>query len=158
MCWTVGSSIDFPNQDPFFHSVFSLFEGKRFDLGLYEASTSRSVIFDREGISYIFCNIHPEMSAVVIALKTPYYAVSDRKGSITIPEVPPGRYEMRVWHERVLTETLEHLAHSIVISETVTSLGVLVLTEQRTLSQTHQNKYGQDYDTSTPSLPLYVRP
>jgi len=156
MCWTVGSSIDFPNQDPFFHSVFSLFEGKRFDLGLYEAGTSRSVIFDREGISYIFCNIHPEMSAVVIALKTPYYAMSDRTGSITIPDA--GRYEMRVWHERVLTEKLEHLARSIVISDTATSLGVLVLTEQRTLSPAHQNKYGQDYDTSTPSLPLYVRP
>src|SRR5262249_42774641 len=58
----VGSSVEFPNQDPFFHNVFSLFEGKRFDLGLYESGSSRTVIFNREGISYIFCNIHPEMS------------------------------------------------------------------------------------------------
>src|SRR6202020_1035153 len=57
-----GSMVDFPNRDPFFHNVFSLFEGKRFDLGLYEAGTSRAVRFDRPGISYIFCNIHPEMS------------------------------------------------------------------------------------------------
>ncbi len=67
---TKGSSVEFPNKDPWFHNVFSLFNGKRFDLGLYEAGTSRTVHFDREGISYIFCNIHPEMSAVVVVLPT----------------------------------------------------------------------------------------
>src|SRR6266576_3663026 len=96
----VGSVVDFPNQDPLFHNVFSLFEGKRFDLGLYEAGSSRSVAFNRPGISYIFCNIHPEMSAVVVALNTPYYGISDRKGMIRIPNVPYGRYQMQVWHER----------------------------------------------------------
>jgi plastocyanin len=54
----VGSVVEFPNRDPFFHNVFSLFEGKRFDLGLYEAGSSRNVIFDKPGVSYIFCNIH----------------------------------------------------------------------------------------------------
>src|SRR5438270_9190067 len=93
----VGSLVEFPNRDPFFHNVFSLFEGKRFDLGLYEAGSTRTVIFDREGISYIFCNIHPEMSAVVVALRTPCYGISDRKGMIAIPNVAPGRYEMHVW-------------------------------------------------------------
>jgi plastocyanin len=83
----VGSSVAFPNKDPFFHNVFSLIEGKRFDWGLYEAGTSRTVVFDREGISYIFCNIHPEMSSVVVALKTPYYGISDARGSVTIPDV-----------------------------------------------------------------------
>ena len=53
----VGASVEFPNHDPFFHNVFSLFEGKRFDLGLYEAGTSHIVHFDRPGVSYIFCNI-----------------------------------------------------------------------------------------------------
>src|ERR1019366_9401045 len=56
---TKGSTADFPNRDPWFHNVFSLFNGKRVDLGLYEAGTSRTVHFDREGVSYIFCNIHP---------------------------------------------------------------------------------------------------
>ena len=65
-----GSSVDFPNLDPFYHNVFSLFNGKRFDLGLYEAHTTRVVRFDRDGVSYIFCNIHPEMGAVVISLST----------------------------------------------------------------------------------------
>jgi hypothetical protein len=142
----VESPVDFPNQDPFFHNVFSLFDGKRFDLGLYEAGATRTVVFNRSGISYIFCNIHPEMSAVVIALKTPYYGVSERNGSIEIPNVPPGRYELHVWHERVLPETLNSLTHAVVISEASSSLGVIHLAEQRSLSQSHKNKYGKDYD------------
>ena len=75
-----GSLVEFPNRDPFFHNVFSLFEGKRFDLGLYEAGTTRTVRFDRPGISYIFCNIHPEMSAVIITVSTPLYAIAKEDG------------------------------------------------------------------------------
>jgi plastocyanin len=154
----VGSVVEFPNRDPFFHNVFSLFEGKPFDLGLYEAGSSRTVVFNRTGISYIFCNIHPEMSAVVVALKTPYYAISDHKGTITIPNVPPGRYQIEVWHERVLPETLNALEHIVSISEASSSLGVLRLPEERSLLKDHKNKYGQDYDNPTPSAPGYIRP
>src|SRR5246127_2367910 len=95
----MGSQVEFPNQDPFFHNVFSLFNGKRFDLGLYESGTSRAVRFDREGVSYIFCNIHPEMGAVVLALNTPYYAVSGAAGMVTIHNVPPGSYRLHLWSE-----------------------------------------------------------
>ena len=154
----VGLPVLFPNHDPFFHNVFSLFEGKRFDLGLYEAGSSRTVTFDREGISYIFCNIHPEMSAVVVALKTPYYGMSDRRGAIAISNVPAGRYEMHVWHELALPETLNSLTRTILISEASHSFGVIHLVEQRNLSQTHKNKYGQDYNNPTPNAPGYVRP
>jgi len=152
-----GSSVEFPNRDPFFHNVFSLFEGKRFDLGLYESGSSRSVVFNREGVSYIFCNIHPEMSAVVVALKTPYYGVSDRKGWIVIPNVPAGLYEMQVWHERVLRENLKVLARRVQIAPYSDSLGILHLAEQPNLGQ-HKNKYGYDYDDPTPSSPVYSRP
>lgn len=95
----VGSSVAFPNGDPFFHNVFSLFDGKRFDLGLYEAGSTRSVIFSREGVSYIFCNIHSEMSAVVIALDTPFYSVADPQGTFRIQDVPNGDYSLHVWIE-----------------------------------------------------------
>jgi plastocyanin len=154
----VGVPVEFPNKDPFFHNVFSLYEGKRFDLGLYEAGRSRTVVFDREGVSYIFCNIHAEMSAVVVALKTPYYGISDRNGGITIPRVPPGRYELRIWHERALPESLDALARVILISEASRSFGVLRLTEDRNVSQAHKNKYGQDYDNPTPTVPTYPHP
>ena len=150
--------MEFPNHDAFFHNVFSLFEGKRFDLGLYEAGSTRTVVFDREGISYIFCNIHAEMSAVVVALKTPHYGASDRKGTIIISNVPPGRYEMHVWDERALPEHLAALTRTLEISESSRSLGVLRLAEQRSLLLSHKNKYGQEYENPTPNLPVYVRP
>jgi hypothetical protein len=153
----VGTAVDFPNQDPFFHNVFSLFEGKRFDLGLYESGSSRSVIFNRPGISYIFCNIHPEMSAVVIAMDTPFYAISDRTGNVTIPNVPIGRYDLRVWHERVLPETLKAMTRSISVADASKSLGVLRLMEQRNFSPNHLNKYGKEYDPAAAG-PVYVRP
>src|SRR5215470_18739814 len=98
----VGTVVEFPNHDPFFHNVFSLFEGKRFDLGLYEAGSTRNVTFDRPGISYIFCNIHAEMSAVVIALQTPYFGVSNAKGELVIPQVAPGHYTLHMWYEAAL--------------------------------------------------------
>ena len=154
----LGSAVEFPNGDPFFHNVFSLFEGKRFDLGLYEAGSSRAVVFNRAGVSYIFCNIHPEMSAVVVALNTPYYGISDRTGAITIPNVPAGNYDLEIWHERVLPETLNSLKRRVSISQTSNSLGVVRLTEQRNLSQAHKNKYGRDYDNPAPNTPGYARP
>src|ERR1700739_1460596 len=92
----VGSTVDFPNLDPFFHNVFSQFNGKRFDLGLYESGSNKTVRFDHEGVSYIFCNIHPEMSAVVIALSSPYVDISSQDGKIELHDVPSGSYEMHV--------------------------------------------------------------
>jgi plastocyanin len=153
----VGSEVEFPNRDPFFHNVFSLFEGKRFDLGLYEAGTTRNVVFDRLGISYIFCNIHSEMSAVVIALETPYYGVSNPHGEILIPSVPSGRYVMHVWHQLSLPEELDRLTREITVSRTDFSLGVIRLT-QTTLRTTHKNKYGHDYEPPAPTSPAYKRP
>ncbi len=154
----VGSSVEFPNRDPFFHNVFSLFNGKRFDLGLYEAGSTRSVVFSRVGVSYIFCNIHPEMSAVVVALNTPFYAISDKKGGVLIPNVPSGKYEVQVWHERVLPDSLNGLKRSVTIAAGTASLGVIRLPEERSRLKDHKNKYGQDYDPITPTTPGYIKP
>ena len=141
----VGSVVDFPNRDPFFHNVFSLFDGKRFDLGLYEAGTSNSARFDRVGISFLFCNIHPEMSAVVVALDTPFFAVSDRAGRISVPDVPDGRYEMHVWYERSLPEELKALTRAVAVSASSRNLGLLTIAQDSGYSLAHKNKFGQDY-------------
>jgi plastocyanin len=154
----VGSAVQFPNHDPFFHNVFSLFEGKRFDLGLYEAGSSRIVVFDRPGICYLFCNIHPEMSAVVLVLSTPYFAVTDATGQLRIAGVPPGRYELRVWYERSLPDELKSLAREVTISETARSLGTTRLREIHVQPQVHKNKYGHDYDNPTPPSSVYNQP
>src|SRR5437660_1103991 len=148
----VGSVVAFPNHDPFFHNVFSLFEGKRFDLGLYEAGTTRMVRFDRTGVSYIFCNIHPEMSAVVVALKTPYYGISDKGGKLAIPHVPAGRYSMQVWAEGASGDNLKALTREIEISESAHSLGTLRILEDSPPAP-HKNKYGRDYDAPGTDYP-----
>jgi hypothetical protein len=141
----VGTAIGFPNDDPFFHNVFSLFQGKRFDPGLYEAGTTRTVRFDRPGVSYIFCNIRPEMSAVILAVETPYFAVSAKTGHISIHGVPPGRYRVRVWAERCLSEDLDPLARDVSITGSSSSLGSIQVRESGNLIAAHKNKYGRDY-------------
>ena len=153
----VGAIVQFPNRDPFFHNVFSLFEGKRFDLGLYEAGTTRNVSFDRPGISFIFCNIHAEMSAIVIALETPYYGISNRKGEIVIPKVPVGHYSMRAWSETALPENLNSLTREITVSEDSSTLGVVQITGGA-VSTAHKNKFGMDYEPPAPNSPAYDRP
>ena len=152
----VGSTVDFPNHDPFLHNVFSLFEGKRFDLGLYEAGASNSVRFDRVGFSFLFCNIHPEMSAVVVVLDTPYFAVSDARGKVSIANVPEGRYEVHYWSERGLPDSLKQLTRTVTISGSDRSLIPAKIAENPDFTTSHKNKYGQDY--TPPPTTDYPRP
>lgn len=152
---SVGSVVDFPNLDPWFHNVFSLFEGKRFDLGLYESGSTHSVMFDRAGICYIFCNIHPQMSAVVVVLGTPYYAVSDTAGNLAIPSPPPGRYRLNFWCERCSPEDLSRAVRGLTVVRGQTSLGSFRLTASGNPAPAHKNKYGRDYPAPAPPNPLY---
>jgi plastocyanin len=140
-----GSSVEFPNLDPFFHNVFSLFNGKRFDLGLYEAHTQRSVQFDRDGISYIFCNIHPEMGAVILTLSTPYYATSSRDGSVILHDVPAGSYRLHVWAENVPNDRLEELSRNVEAGQQDTDLGALSVETSGDAMNHHKNKFGESY-------------
>ena len=149
-----GSMVEFPNRDPFFHNVFSLFEGKRFDLGLYEAGTSRMVRFDRAGISYIFCNIHPQMSAVVITMSTPLYAIANGDGQVSIANVPHGRYMLHIWSEG-MPENEKPVTREITIAENAASLGVIRVPEANGQSRAHKNKYGREYDAPTPDSSVY---
>jgi plastocyanin len=150
-----GSMVEFPNRDPFFHNVFSLFEGKRFDLGLYEAGTTRMVRFDRPGISYIFCNIHPEMSAVVITMATPLYAISNADGQLSVAGVPYGRYMLHIWSEGMGPENTQPLTREITIAENASSLGVIRVPEVNGQRMAHKNKYGRDYDEALPNNSVY---
>ena len=140
-----GAVVQFPNADPFFHNVFSLFDGKRFDLGLYEAGSSKSVTFSRAGVSYIFCNIHPEMSAVVVALTTPLYTIADRNDSFVLSNIPPGDYMLHVWIESIPQPTLEGLSRRVRVPARVVDLGELKAPIPRGRAVTHDNKFGQAY-------------
>jgi plastocyanin len=154
----VGTAVQFPNRDPFLHNVFSLFDGRRFDLGFYEAGSSKTVRFDRVGVSFLFCNIHPEMSAAVIAVDTPYFGLSNRAGRVSIPDVPDGRYQLNVWYERSLPEELKSVSRVITISEAARSLETIKVMENANFSLQHKNKYGQEYIPPANTGPVYGRP
>ena len=141
----VGSAIAFPNKDHFLHNVFSLHDGKQFDLGFYEAGSSKAVRFERPGVSYLFCNIHPEMTAAVVVVETPYFALSDSTGRISLANVPDGKYVLHLWSERSLPEDLKKMEREVTVSSGATELGALRIHENPDFSSAHKNKYGQDY-------------
>jgi hypothetical protein len=143
---SVGSAVLFPNADPFFHNVFSLFDGKRFDLGLYEAGSTKETILSREGISYIFCNIHPEMSAVVLSLSTPLYIIAASDGAVLLHNVPPGEYELHFWVEGAMQPALNELTRRIHVGSANTDLGDVTIPMPLNPGGEHDNKFGQPYD------------
>jgi|WetSurMetagenome_2_1015567.scaffolds.fasta_scaffold201903_1 plastocyanin len=153
----VGTEIDFPNKDPFFHNVFSTFDGKTFDLGLYASGESKPVRFNRPGISYLYCNIHPQMGAVIVTVDTPYFALSGTDGSFSIRNLPSGDYEVHVWHERSDPSQLNCLKRMISISPPDADLGVLRLDEASYMPAAHKNKHGEDYPGEH-ETPAYRRP
>ena len=98
---TAGSTVDFPNDDAIFHNVFSLSRGATFDLGRYPRGATRSRRFDAPGIVKVFCHLHSHMTALIRVFDHPYFSQPDAAGRFTIPDVPPGRYRVVAWHERV---------------------------------------------------------
>ena len=102
---TVGTTVDFPNNDQTYHNVFSLRGPKPFDLGRYAAGKSRSVRFDRPGIVRVFCEIHSHMSAFILVFSHRYFAVTGADGRYQIGRVPPGRYTLVAWNEGSVRES-----------------------------------------------------
>jgi len=147
---TVGTTVEFPNGDPFFHDVFSIYHGRPFDLGLYESGAARKVVFTKPGVSYIFCNIHPEMNAVVVVLETPYFAQTDSDGRFQIAHLMPGRYKLEVWHELASTSELSSLSRDIDVASGDNNLAVITLHSANAGTQ-HLNKYGEPYSADKTS-------
>lgn len=138
---TPGSRVDFPNQDPFSHNIFSTTRGAVFDLGLYPAGRSMDALFRRAGAFPVYCNIHPRMTAFVIVTPTPYFTLSGNDGRWTIAGVPAGRYQVRIWHERApeATQDIEVGA--------VGRTGVDAQLDARGFRfAQHKNKFGRAYD------------
>jgi plastocyanin len=93
-----GTSVAFPNDDPFFHNVFSYSRPRRFDLGRYPRGESKSVRFDSPGIVKIFCEIHNWMRGAVVVTENPFHALVGVDGRFRITDVPAGRHRLRIWH------------------------------------------------------------
>jgi plastocyanin len=98
---TTGSSVSFPNDDPFFHNVFSLSRGANFDLGRFPPGASRAKVFTHAGIVKVFCHIHSQMSAVVRVFDHRWFVIPDEQGAFTIDGVPQGEHTLVAWHERI---------------------------------------------------------
>ncbi len=98
---TRGSVVGFPNDDPYFHNVFSLSRAGTFDLGRYRQGQTREQRFTKPGLIKVFCHIHSHMSASIMVLDHPYFAVPRLDGTFTLPDVPAGKYTIVGWHERV---------------------------------------------------------
>lgn len=98
---TRGSTVDFPNGDPFFHDVFSLSRRGTFDLGSYPRGQTRSHTFRRAGLMKVYCHIHSHMTASIMVFDHPFFTIPKPDGSFTIDGVPAGSYKVSAWHERI---------------------------------------------------------
>jgi plastocyanin len=149
-----GTTVDFPNFDPIFHNAFSSYSGQIFDVGLYPPGSSRAVRFTRAGVVRIFCNIHPAMSAIIVVLNTPWFTTTAKDGSFAI-RVPPGEYQLNVFHERTTERELELLARRVVVSEPAQRVPPIVISEAGYLVAPHKNKYGNEYPPSADDQVTY---
>ena len=139
---TPGSRVDFPNQDPFSHNIFSTTPGAVFDLGLYPSGRSRDTQFRRAGVFPVYCNIHPRMTAFVVVVPSPYFTMAGGDGRWTLPHVPAGEYTLHIWHERSAAETRQPL---LVAATGQAGVDVTVDARGFRFAQ-HKNKFGREYD------------
>jgi plastocyanin len=135
----VGSVVDFPNDDIIFHNVFSLSGPQPFDLGQYRSGQSQSRTFTQAGTYRVFCNIHPNMSALILVVPTPYVVMTDADGRFVL-DLPPGRYRLSAVSERAGPASIEITAES-----GATQAGPLTLDESAWVAVQHKNKFGKDY-------------
>lgn len=150
-----GTQVDFPNFDPIFHNAFSNYNGQLFDVGLYPPGTSRTVRFRRAGVVRVFCNIHPNMSAVIVSLDTPYFAVTQKDGTYRMDNVPPGEYRLRVFHERATDAVLNVLGRMVMVAGDPLVVMPLSISENGYLAVPHTNKFGHEYRTPADENGLY---
>jgi plastocyanin len=138
---TPGSRVDFPNQDPFSHNIFSTTPGAIFDLGLYPSGKSKTVSFRRTGVFPVYCNIHPRMTSFVVVSPTPWFAQAGADGRWSIADVPAGEYTVHVWHERA-----EQVKQELRVGASGLG-GVEVTLDARGFRfAQHKNKFGKEYD------------
>ncbi len=141
---TPGSRVEFPNQDPFSHNIFSTTPGTTFDLGLYPAGKSKEAPFRRPGAFPVYCNIHPRMTAFVVVSPSPWYTQAGNDGRWTIEGVPAGEYTLTVWHERAK----EVSATVVVTAAGVTDLSTPLDARGYRFAE-HKNKFGKQYDKNS---------
>lgn len=98
----IGTTVEFHNSDPVLHNVFTPSRaGDKFNLGTWPAGLVKTYTFKKPGVVALLCNVHPEMSAYIVVVETPYFDVTDKEGKFSVKNVPPGNYTLTVWHEKI---------------------------------------------------------
>jgi plastocyanin len=141
----VGSTVDFPNQDPIFHNVFSLSAPAPFDLGLYRAGASKTRVFTEPATYRVFCNIHPQMTALLVVVPSPYFTLAER--SEFRLDVPAGAYRVTVFSERAAAVTVD-----VRVGPGGASVPDVSLDQATSMPTDHKNKYGQAYPKDAYSI------
>lgn len=136
-----GSTVSFPNEDPISHNLFSLTPGNTFDLGLYKRGAGKSHKFEAPGAVNVYCNIHPNMSAVVHVMATPYYGFSDANGDYSF-DVPPGKYRVTAWNEQGGSATSDI---DVAADGKIAGATLLTIDGRNARAVQHKNKFGQAY-------------
>jgi plastocyanin len=134
-----GSTVEFPNQDAIFHNVFSLSAPSPFDLGLYRAGASKSRVFKEPAVYRVFCNIHPQMSAVIVVAPTAYVTTTDRDGRYTL-SLPPGRYRITAATGRSVP-----VWRDVAVTAGTTAVEPIAIDERTLVETPHTNKFGKPY-------------
>lgn len=137
-----GSTISFPNEDPIAHNLFSLTPGNTFDLGLYRRGSGKSHKFDTPGTVNVYCNVHPNMSAVVHVMSTPFYGFADANGNYSF-DVPAGKYRVTAWNEQGGTSAPSDL--EVKADGAVAGATLLTIDGRNFRVSQHKNKFGQTY-------------
>ena len=100
-----GTRVHFPNRDQIHHHVYSFSRTKSFELPLYRGEDARPVLFDKPGVVKLGCNIHDWMSAIILVLPTPYFAITDADGRYLLRDIPSGEYTLTAWHAQSREKT-----------------------------------------------------
>lgn len=137
---TVGSTVQFPNQDPFQHNLFSSTPGTLFDLGYYGRGEAKGWQFTKTGAIPVYCNVHARMGALVVVVPTPWFAQAAADGRWSIANVPPGRYALHIWHERAAEQT-----QPVTVAAPSVELADAQLDARGFVAGPHKDKVGKDY-------------
>jgi plastocyanin len=138
----VGGTVEFPNEDPIFHNAFSVSGENRFDLALYKRPKSGAQTFQHPGVVKVYCNIHPQMSAVVVVRDNPYFTKAGPDGTFTVDNVPAGKHTVKAWHERAGQAEAE-----VMVPEKGAATAALRLDATTWKREPHKNKFGKDYSS-----------
>jgi plastocyanin len=135
---TANQAVEFSNDDPVWHNVFSISKARTFDLGMTKKPEVKTITFAKTGVIDIFCNIHPQMVGTILVLPNRAFAIADKDGRYRIGNVPEGDYKIFAWSRRsdVQSKAIHVGAAAVSVDWNINQDKVL---------EPHKDKFGRDY-------------